>query len=68
MPYFFGLPEKAFTKSSESSGRVTLALNYLTGVLVLVGITQVFVTYIPHSAPEFRNNLIKKNFGVYLTK
>ena len=38
--------ENAFTKSSESSGKVTIALNWLTGALVLIGIAQVVVAYI----------------------
>ena len=38
--------EKTFKKSSESSGRVASALNWLTGALVLVGVVQVFLAYI----------------------
>ena len=36
---------KAFEGSSKSSGRVALALNVLTGALVLVGIAQVIVPF-----------------------
>lgn len=38
--------EKAFTESSKSSGRVSLALNILTGVLAVIAAAQLFVTYI----------------------
>ncbi len=38
--------ESSFNESSKSSGRVALALNVLTGVLVVVGIAQVVVAYI----------------------
>lgn len=37
--------EKAFTASSNSSNKVALALNILTGALVLVGVAQVILTY-----------------------
>jgi hypothetical protein len=37
--------EKAFIASSNSSGKVAVALNCLTAALVLVGIVQVVLTY-----------------------
>ncbi|EIA1590763.1 MULTISPECIES: hypothetical protein [Vibrio] len=38
--------KEAFQESSRSSSKVALALNWLTGALVLVGIAQVVVAYI----------------------
>lgn len=38
--------KSAFEESSRSSGKVALALNWLTGALVLVGVAQVVVAVI----------------------
>ena len=37
--------EKSFQESSNSSSKVALSLNWLTGALVLVGIAQVAMAY-----------------------
>lgn len=38
--------ENTFKESSKSSGKVALALNLLTGALVVVGVAQVAIAYV----------------------